>query len=122
MGIITVCHKESYRIDSVNYDLIIKQGYWHLGAGRDIRLRGSTVHQVASKTCAFINWSKPLIILQSPVTLPSNHVDNLSKHSSTFGIALTIDPFYQATCKTFLKGNTQASRNYVFANIRPQVY
>ena len=52
---------------------------------------------------------KPLIKLQSPVILPSNHIDNLW-HRGTFGIALTTDPIGQTTCKTILKGNTQASR------------
>ena len=52
---------------------------------------------------------KPLFKLQSPVILPSNDIDNLW-HRGTFGIALTTDPIGQATCKTILKGNTQASR------------
>ena len=41
-------------------------------------------------------------------------------HCGTFAIALTTDPIGQATCKIFLKGNTQDSRNYLSANNRPQ--
>ena len=52
---------------------------------------------------------KPVIKLQPPVILPSNDIDNLRQASWYFWRALTTDPIAQATCKTILKGDTQAS-------------